>query len=155
MLMSENIDKIDREILKIIQADATRPLEDIAARVSVSTNTCWRRVRKLELAGVIQRRVAILDPHALGLVLTVFVSVSTADHSDGWLKRFAAAVDGISQITEFYRLAGETDYLLKIMARSVADYDEVYKRLIAKIDLADVSASFAMETIKHDTALPI
>ena len=104
--MSENIDKIDREILKIIQADATRPLEDIAARVSVSTNTCWRRVRKLELAGVIQRRVAILDPDAVGLVLTVFVSVSTADHSDGWLKPLRRCVDGISQITEFYRLPG-------------------------------------------------
>ncbi len=153
--MAENIDQTDRNILAILQRDATKPLEEIAAEVAVSTNTCWRRVRKLETAGVIRHKVAILDPRALGLVLTVFVSVKTSDHSEKWFNKFSTAVASISQITEFYRLAGDSDYLLKIMARSVADYDDVYKRLISKIDLSDVNASFAMETIKHETALPL
>lgn len=121
----------------------------------MSTNTCWRRVKRLEEAGIIQRRVALVDPEAVGLAQTVFVEVRTRDHSAAWLEKFARAVQSIPEVVEFYRMAGEVDYLLKIQTRSVQDYDRVYKSLIRKVDVADVSATFSMECIKNTTELPI
>lgn len=150
-----NLDDTDRAILKILQVDATESLESIAERLSVSVNTCWRRVRRLEADGIIKARVAICDPEQLGLGQTVFVAIKTRDHSAAWLKRFAATVTAIPEVVEFYRMAGEVDYLLKIAVNSVADYDRVYKLLIAKVEIADVSATFAMECLKNTTELPI
>ncbi|MEL7539711.1 MAG: Lrp/AsnC family transcriptional regulator [Pseudomonadota bacterium] len=150
-----NIDDTDRSILKLLQADSTTPLESIAERLSVSVNTCWRRVRKLEEDGIILGRVAICDPDKLGLGQTVFVAVKTSDHSSAWLKKFAKTVAAIPEVVEFYRMAGEVDYLLKIAVSSVADYDRVYKSLISKIEVADVSATFAMECLKNTTELPV
>ncbi|MEM7459124.1 MAG: Lrp/AsnC family transcriptional regulator [Pseudomonadota bacterium] len=150
-----NIDETDRRILKLLQADSTTPLESIAERLSVSVNTCWRRVRKLEEDGIILGRVAICDPDKLGLGQTVFVAVKTSDHSSAWLKKFAKTVAAIPEVVEFYRMAGEVDYLLKIAVSSVADYDRVYKSLISKIEVADVSATFAMECLKNTTELPV
>lgn len=149
------IDETDRRILKLLQADSTTPLESIAERLSVSVNTCWRRVRKLEEDGIILGRVAICDPERLGLGQTVFVAVKTSDHSSAWLKKFAKTVAAIPEVVEFYRMAGEVDYLLKIAVSSVADYDRVYKSLISKIEVADVSATFAMECLKNTTELPV
>lgn len=151
----ENFDDKDREILKILQADSTVSLETIAARVSVSVNTCWRRVRRLEESGIIQARVALCDPEKLGVGQTVFVAIKTRDHSSAWLKKFAATVTAIPEVIEFYRMAGDVDYLLKIAVSSVADYDRVYKSLISKTEVADVSATFAMECLKNTTELPI
>ena len=150
-----NIDDTDRQILKILQADSTTPLETIGERLSVSVNTCWRRVRRLEDDGIIQGRVAICDPEKLGLGQTVFVAVKTSEHSSAWLKKFSKTVSAIPEVVEFYRMAGEVDYLLKIAVNSVADYDRVYKSLISKIEVADVSATFAMECLKNTTELPI
>ena len=151
----KNIDDTDRSILKILQNDSTVSLEAIAERLQVSVNTCWRRVRRLEEDGIIQARVAICDPEKLGLGQTVFVAIKTNDHSSAWLKKFAKTVTAIPEVIEFYRMAGDVDYLLKIAVQSVADYDRVYKALISKIEVADVSATFAMECLKNTTELPV
>ena len=109
----------------------------------------------MEADGTIARRVAIVDPEAVGLNMTVFVAVRTSDHSDKWLEKFAAAASAIEEVVEFYRMAGEVDYMLKLLVRDVADYDRVYKKLIKAVPLSDVSASFAMERIKYETAVPV
>ncbi|MEQ9436221.1 Lrp/AsnC family transcriptional regulator [Hyphomonas sp.] len=153
--MEEKIDDVDRILLRALQADATQSLESLAARADISTNTCWRRVKRLEESGLITRRVALIDPDRLGLGQTIFVAIRTRDHSSEWLKRFADAVRTVPEVVEFYRMAGDVDYLLKVQARSVQDYDRVYKALIARVDIADVSATFAMECLKNTTELPV
>ena len=153
--MEEKIDDTDRVLLRALQADGTLSLESLAARADISTNTCWRRVKRLEESGLIARRVALLDADKLGLGQTIFVAIRTNDHSAGWLKRFADAVRMIPEVVEFYRMAGEVDYLLKVQARSVHDYDRVYKDLIARVNISDVSATFAMECMKNTTELPV
>lgn len=153
--MSEILHKHDVQILEILQVDATRSLESISEEIGVSLNTCWRRVRKLEADGILERRVALVDNARIGLPLTVFVSVRTDDHSKTWADKFTRAVESVPEIVEFYRLAGDVDYILKMMVGSVSDYDRVYQNLIAKVSLSDVSASFAMEKLKFTTELPV
>lgn len=152
---SIKIDDVDRRILACLQKDASRSLDDIAEEIGVSLNTCWRRVQKLEKQGVIRQKVALLDANKVGVGLTVFVAVRTNDHSKDWFDKFTQAVNDIPEIVEFYRLAGDVDYILKILAASVQDYDVIYQRLISKVSLSDVSASFAMETLKSTTELPL
>ena len=149
------IDEIDRQILRRLQHDATLSLEALSDELSVSVNTCWRRVRRLEEQGILKARVAICDPDSLGLGQTVFVAIRTREHSAKWLKSFAKTVSDIPEVVEFYRMAGDVDYLIKIVVGSVADYDRVYKSLISKIEIADVSATFAMECLKNTTELPV
>ncbi len=149
------MDFIDRKILTCLQEDSTLPLAALAERVGLSTTPCWRRIQNLEKAGVIRRRVALLDPEKLNLGVTVFVRVKTSQHNIEWLERFAKAVAGIDEVVECYRLSGDIDYLLRVVAPDIAGYDRVYKRLIAAAELADVSSNFAMETLKYTTALPV
>ena len=151
----ENIDENDRRILRALQTDATRSLEVLADMLNLSTNAVWRRIKRLEAAGVIARRVALIDPEKVGLGMTVFVGVKTSDHSEEWLEQFARASTALPEVVEIYRLAGETDYMLKLLVRDVADYDRVYRKLIDAVKMSDVSASFAMEKLKFDTAVPI
>lgn len=153
--MSVNITHTDIKILDILQSDATRSLESIAEDIGVSLNTCWRRVKALEETGLLERRVALIDNEKVGLPLTVFVSIRTDDHSKAWADNFDAAVRDMPEIVEFYRLAGDVDYILKMMVASVAHYDKVYQRLIKRVRLSDVSASFAMEKMKFTTKLPL
>jgi len=153
--MNENLHIHDVRILEILQFDATRSLDSIAEEIGVSLNTCWRRVRRLEEDGILVRRVALIDNTRIGLSQTVFVSVRTDDHSKAWSDKFTKAVDAIPEIVEFYRLAGDVDYVLKMIVSSVSDYDRVYQDLIAQISLSNVSASFAMEKLKYTTELPI
>jgi Lrp/AsnC family transcriptional regulator len=149
------IDETDRRILRILQADSTFSLEQLGAEVELSTNSVWRRVKRLEAEGVITGRIAVLDPQAIGLQMTVFVAIKTSDHSLAWLARFHEAAASQPEIVEIYRMAGDTDYLLKLHVGGMEDYDRVYKKLITKVALSDVSASFAMETIKNERALPV
>jgi Lrp/AsnC family transcriptional regulator len=149
------MDAIDRKILALLQADAGISNAEIADRVGLSPTPCWRRIRHLEETGVIRRRVALLDRDRLNVGVTVFVQVRTNQHNAEWFGRFAAAVETIPEVVEFYRMAGEIDYLLRVVVPDIAAYDGVYKRLIAAIDLYDVSSSFAMEEIKYTTALPL
>jgi Lrp/AsnC family transcriptional regulator len=149
------MDEIDRRILGSLQEDATRSLAEIAEIAGLSPTPCWRRIQNLEKAGVITRRVALLDAEKLNLGTTVFVRIKTNQHTYDWLERFAKAVAGIDEVVEFYRMSGDIDYMLRVVVPDIAGYDAVYKRLIKAADLADVSSSFAMEKIKSTTALPL
>lgn len=149
------MDQLDRKILSCLQEDATEPVAEIARKVGLSATPCWRRIQKLETAGVIRKRVALLDGERLNLGVTVFVAVRTNRHDSDWLDTFAAAVAEFPEVVEFYRMSGEMDYLLRVVVPDIAAYDRVYKRLIARVALADVTSSFAMEQIKFTTALPL
>ena len=149
------IDRLDRKILQILQEDATIPVAEIGRRVGLSTTPCWRRIQKLEEDGVITRRVAILDPRKINAKVTVFVSITTSQHSEEWIKRFAEVIRDVPEVVEFYRMSGQVDYLLRVVVPDIEAYDNFYKRLIAKIDISDVSTTFAMEQIKYTTALPL
>ena len=151
----ERLDRKDRQILAFLQSDAGLSMNDLAERTSLSKSAVWRRVRELEEQGVIRRRVALLDPEALGYGLTVFALVRTSQHSDAWFSRFEQAVDAIPEILEFHRMSGDVDYLLRVVARDIAHYDQIYKRLIREVEFADLSSTFVMETLKHDVALPV
>lgn len=149
------MDKIDREILRCLQADAAMPLEEVARKVHLTPTPTWRRIQKLEAAGVIRRRVALCDADKLGVGVTVFVAIKTAQHNAAWLERFAMGVQDIEEVVELYRMSGEVDYLMRVVVPDIAGYDAVYKRLIRVAELSDVSSSFAMERIKYTTALPV
>jgi Lrp/AsnC family transcriptional regulator len=149
------LDEIDMRILACLQEDASLSSAAIAERVGLSTTPCWRRVQNLEKSGVIRRQVALLDREKLNVGVTVFVAIRTREHNAEWLDRFAAAVDGFPEVAEFYRMSGDIDYLLRVVVPDIAAYDGFYKRLIAAIELHDVSSSFAMEEIKYTTVLPL
>jgi Lrp/AsnC family transcriptional regulator len=151
----ENVDSIDLAILDALQHDASRSIQEIASEVGLSQNPCWRRIKRLEADGLITGRVALLDPTKLGAGLTVFVSVRTNQHNESWVERFTSGVREIPEVVELYRMTGEFDYLLKVMVSDIAEYDRIYKQLIAVAELNDVSSSFAMERIKHTTAVPL
>ena len=153
--MNDSLDPIDRRILRELQADATISIADLAERVGLSQTPCWKRVKRLTDDGVIERRVALLDRDKLDLGLVVFVAVRAARHDEEWLNAFARGAAALPEVVEFYRMSGETDYLLKVIVRDIAAYDRFYKRLIAAAPLGDVSSSFAMEQIKFTTALPL
>jgi len=149
------LDSQDTALLSALQADATLSTEALAERVNLSRNACWRRVKTLESAGLIKRRVALLDADKLGCGLTVLVSLRTRDHAPDWLARFHAAVSAQPEIVSVWRTSGDIDYLLKAQVEDMAAYDRLYQRLIAAVPLSDVSASFVMEAIKDTTELPL
>lgn len=149
------IDHIDRQILQKLQNDASLGLEDIGEAVGLSRNACWRRIKNLNDAGIIKSRVAILDADKLNLGLSVFISVRTNQHDPDWLGKFASATRTMPEILGAYRMSGDLDYLIRAQVADMAAYDRFYQRLIKRIKLSDVSASFVMEQIKETTALPI
>ena len=153
--MAGVLDGIDLRILAILQENAERSISEIAEAIHLSQNACWRRIRQLEEQGYILKRVALLDAVKLGAGMTVFVMVRAGEHSQEWLERFAEAVRKIPEIVEFYRMTGEVDYLIKIRVADIAGYDRVYKQLIRSAPLTDVSGAFAMEELKHTTAIPL
>ena len=149
------MDRLDRKILRLLQEDATLAVADVAKKVGLSTTPCWRRIQKLEEDGVIIGRVALLDPKKVNTRVTAFVSIITNQHNDEWLRRFAEVIREFPEVVEFYRMAGQVDYLLRVVVPDIEAYDAFYKRLIAKIEIADVSTSFAMEQIKYTTEMPL
>lgn len=154
--MEKNLlDSIDRKILRSLQRDSSRPLAELADDVGLSSSPCWKRVKRLEAEGYIRERVAILDRERLDLGVTVFAAVKTNQHQETWLEDFALAVSSIPEVVEFYRMSGDVDYMLKIVCKDIADYDRIYRSLIKRTAIYDVSSSFAMEQIKYTTRLPI
>ena len=149
------MDEIDRKIISLLQMDSTLPVSQIAEQVGLSSTPCWRRIQKLESSGVIRARVALLNPEKMNVGVTVFIAIRTSHHSAEWLSRFQAVVADIPEITEFYRMSGDIDYLLRAVVPHIGAYDTVYKRLIEGIELNDVTSMFAMETIKWTTVLPV
>jgi Lrp/AsnC family transcriptional regulator len=149
------MDSTDRKILAILQEDASLSVADVAARVNLSQTPCWRRIQKLTDSGVITKRVALVDPDALGLGLTVFVEIETGDHSKEWLGKFAAAIKEMPEVMEIYRMAGDVDYMLRITVPNMAAVDTFYQRLISLVPLKNVTSRFAMERVKYTTAYPV
>jgi Lrp/AsnC family transcriptional regulator len=149
------MNRLDKRILTILQQDATLSTAQIAERVGLSTSPCWRRIQNLEKRGVIRHRVALVDREALNLGIDVFVSIRTRHHSSKWLISFARTVSKFEEVVEFYRMSGETDYLMRVVVPDIPAYDRFYKRLIEEVDIDDVSSSFAMERLKYTTALPV
>jgi Lrp/AsnC family transcriptional regulator len=149
------LDEFDRSILRELQQDASLSADQLSERVHLSRNACWRRVKALEEAGVIRARVALLDPRKVNAGLTVLILIRTAQHSEGWAEKFRNVVATIPEIVGAYRTAGDLDYILKARVRDVEAYDGLYKRLIARIEMGDVSASFVMERLKETTEVPL
>jgi Lrp/AsnC family transcriptional regulator len=149
------MDAIDRKIIAVVQEDASLSVAEIGQRVGLSSTPCWKRLQKLEAEGVITGRVALIDPDKIGLGITVLVSIETGDHSEEWLKRFAELVSAMPEVMEFYRMAGDVDYVLRVVVRDMQSYDAFYKKLIGSVPLKNVTSRFAMERIKSTTALPI
>ena len=149
------LDPIDRRILSALQEDSSQSVGDLADRVGLSKNPCWRRVRRLEADGTIRRRVALLDADRLNCGLTAFIAIRTDRHNPDWSDAFAKAVADIPEIVGAFRMTGDTDYLLHAVVPDMKAFDALYQRLIARIDLSDVSSSFVMEEIKQTTALPL
>jgi Lrp/AsnC family transcriptional regulator len=149
------MDAIDRKILAVLQENAALSVAEIGGRVGLSSTPCWKRIQRLEADGVIQKRVALVDQDRIGLGISVFVSIETGDHSQEWLDRFAKIVTAMPEVMEFYRMAGDVDYMLRVVVPDIAGYDSFYKRLISAVPLKNVTSRFAMEKIKSTTALPI
>jgi Lrp/AsnC family transcriptional regulator len=149
------MDSIDRKILGILQEDASMSIGDIAKQVNLSQTPCWRRIQKLTETGIITKRVALVDPDAIGLGLTVFVEIESGDHSKEWLDRFTAAITEMPEVMEIYRMAGDVDYLLRITVPNMAAVDTFYQRLISMVPLKNVTSRFAMERVKYTTAYPV
>ncbi len=152
---SRRLDAIDRKILTVLQEDASLSVAEIGDRVGLSSTPCWKRIQRLEAEGIILRRVALVDQNKIGLGISVFVSIESGDHSEAWLKKFANAVSAMPEVMEFYRMAGDVDYMLRVVVPDIAGYDAFYKRLIATVPLKNVTSRFAMEKIKSTTALPL
>jgi Lrp/AsnC family transcriptional regulator len=149
------MDEFDKKILSCLQADSRIPLAELAQAVGLSTTPCWRRIQKLQAEGVIRGQVALLDRQALNVGVTVFVAIRTNQHNAVWLAKFAKAVVDFPEVMDCYRMAGEIDYLLRLVLPDIAAYDRFYKRLIERVELTDVTSMFAMEEIKSTTALPL
>src|SRR5215469_12955534 len=149
------MDTIDRKILAVLQDNAALSVAEIGSRVGLSSTPCWKRIQRLEAEGVVQKRVALVDQDKLGLGVTVFVSIETDDHSREWLDRFAQVVGAMPEVMEFYRMAGDVDYMLRVVVPDIQGYDAFYKRMIAVVPLKNVTSRFAMEKIKSTTALPL
>jgi len=149
------IGDMDVKILKILQEDCTRPVADIGKEIGLSTTPCWRRMQKLEEAGIITKRVALLDPVKVNAGVTVFVSIKTDTHSQAWIEKFNAVIPDLPEVIEAYRMSGDVDYLLRVAVPDIAAYDDFYKKLVSRIEIAKVSSAFAMERIKYTTALPL
>jgi Lrp/AsnC family transcriptional regulator len=149
------MDKLDKKILEQLQKNGGLTAAELADRIGLSKAPCWRRIKRLEEEGIIKQTVALLDARALNLGTTVFVTLKTGNHSEAWFDKFVKAVRDIPEVTEIHRMSGDVDYLMRIVVPDIDAYDVVYKRLIASVEFQDVSASFALETIKYTTALPL
>lgn len=149
------LDNIDCDILRILQMDATLSVDQVSAKVNLSRNACWRRIKALEQAGVIKGRVALVDPASVGVPLSVMVLIRTDTHHAEWMKQFQATLQSFPEIVGAYRMTGDLDYVLRVRVADVPAYDTFYKRLTSRISVSDISASFVMEEIKETTAVPL
>ena len=150
------LDAIDRKILDILQQDAEQQVAQIAERVGLSTTPCWRRIQRLKESGVIRGQVALVDPKAVNVGVTVFVSVRTSTHSQQWFEQFRAAVAAIPEVVEFYRMSGEVDYLLRVVVADLASYEAFLKNKLTRLDgIASIESSFALSQVKYTIALPV
>jgi len=149
------MDDIDKKILSLLQINADIPVVELSKKVNLSSTPCWLRINKLYKQGYIKRKVAVIDRAKINLSTLAFVQIRTSQHNMAWSKKFIEGVKEMDEVVEFYRLSGTTDYLLKVLVPSIEKFDEFYKNLTDKIDLSDVTTSFAMEEIKQTSNLPL
>ena len=149
------MDKIDLKILKLLQTDSSLSISEIAAKVGLSTSPCWKRISRLREQGVIKGQVSLLNASMLGFGLTAYVSIKTGEHSDNWLNKFSTTVTGMPEVMEFHRMAGDVDYMLKVVVADIDAFDKFYKRLITSSAISEVTSRFSMEKIKETTELPL
>lgn len=150
------LDKVDKTLLKLLQQDSGMSLQDLSEAVNLTTTPCWKRLKRLEDQGVIDKRVALLSPEALGLSFVAFVSIKTNDHSNDWYQKFVTTACEFPEIMEFYRMAGEYDYMMKVLVSDMKSFDLFYKKLVNSVEgISNVTSTFAMESLKYTTALPI
>ena len=154
LTMENYTDEIDRKILDVIQSDSSYSMDEISEFVNLSRNACWRRIRRMEEAGIIKARVALVEPSSINLGLSAFVMIRTNSHDTSWAEKFDKVVKCFPEIIGAHRMAGDLDYILRVRVRDVKDYDNFYQTLISKISISDISASFVMDDIKDTTALP-
>ena len=148
------LDDHDKKLLRLMQDDANRTVQDYADAIGLSATPTARRIKRLSDAGVIRKQVSLLDPDALGLKTTLFVFIRTSRHDGDWLDAFSKGVKRMPEVVEFYRMGGDVDYLLKIMLPEISDYDAVYKRMVDKLDFTMVNGMISMEEMKFTTAVP-
>jgi Lrp/AsnC family transcriptional regulator len=150
------LDQIDRTLLRLLQQDGTLALADLAEAVNLTTTPCWKRLKRLEEMGILRKRVALLDAEQLGLSFTAFVQIKTSNHSKEWYHEFVGIVCEFPEVMEFYRMAGEFDYMMKVQVKDMSAFDQFYKKLVNSVEgLTNVTSSFAMEPLKYTTALPV
>ena len=149
------MDQTDLRILRILQEDSSLPVSDVAKKVGLSASPCWKRIKRMQDKGVIKYQISVLDAERLGFGLTVFINIKTGEHSTDWLKEFSANVTAMPEVVELHRIAGDVDYMLKVIVPDMAAFDAFYKGLIGTVALTEVTSYFTMETIKETTALPI
>jgi Lrp/AsnC family transcriptional regulator len=145
---------LDREILRLIAGDASLSLAEIAEKIGLTPTPCWKRIRRMEEAGIINGRIAKIDAIKVGLPVSAFVAVETSDHSADWLQRFADVVRDTPEIVDAWRMSGDVDYLLHVVVPDISAYDAFYRKLIAAVPLRNVTSRFSMERLK-DAPLPI
>ncbi|WP_338769757.1 Lrp/AsnC family transcriptional regulator [Massilia sp. METH4] len=150
-----DLDRFDYAILGALQVDGTLSVADLAEKVGLTSTPCWKRLKRLQDNGYLDRRVALVNRRKAGLPVTVFVSLRTSQHDEKWLAKFAAAVVALPEVMEFHRMSGDVDYLLKVVTTDIDGYDRFYKKLIRVANLTGVSSAFSMEQIKYTTALPL
>ena len=146
---------IDKKILSLLQTNADIPIAELSKKINLSPSPCWLRRNKLYKQGYIKKKVAVIDRNKINLSTVAFVQIRTSQHNMTWAKKFVESVKEMDEVVEFYRLSGTTDYLLKVLVPSIDKFDEFYKKLTNKIDLSDVTTSFAMEEIKQTSNLPL
>ncbi len=150
-----SLDEVDRKILYYLQRDASMTIKEIAAKVHLSPTPCWKRIQRMEEDGVIRGRVVLLDPNKVDAAVTVFIAVKTDQHNTAWSEKFAFEMSSIPEILEIYRMSGEVDYLLRVVVADIAAFDNLYKKIIDRIALSNVTSTFAIEQMKYTTALPV
>jgi Lrp/AsnC family transcriptional regulator len=150
-----SLDEVDRKILYYLQRDASMTIKEIALKVHLSPTPCWKRIQRMEEEGVIRARVALLDPAKVDAAVTVFIAIKTDQHNSAWSEKFAFEMSSIPEIMEVYRMSGEVDYILRVVVSDIAAFDNLYKKIIDRIALSNVTSSFAIEQMKYTTALPV
>lgn len=150
-----SLDLVDRKILHFLQQDASITIKELAEKVHLSPTPCWKRIQRMEENGVIRSRVVLLDPEKVDAGITVFLAIKTDKHNAEWSQKFAEVMSSFPEIVEIYRMSGEVDYLLRIVVPDIPAYDTLYKNIIGKIALTDMTSMFAMEQMKYTTALPV
>ncbi len=149
------MDDIDRDLLRLLQTDASLSTAELGDKVGLSATSCWRRVQRLEKRGILQGRVALVDPKAVGRGLTALVEIRATDHSPNWLEQFTQGISEFPEIVNAWRTSGEVDYMLRVLVRDIAAYDDFYKRMTQRVNFSGFRSIFVMEELKSTTAIPL